>query len=96
MDIYGRCIVFIYGYSNSILQIVIYIYIYVIYTIYGNVYYICTGLFNIRVCIIVVTVDVNIVHNMLILGYMHTYIYIYMYIYIYTHCNYICISSIDR
>ena len=72
MDIYGKCIVFIYGYSNSILQIVIYIYIYVqdmaMYTIY-------TRLFNIRVCIIVVIVDVNIVHNMLILGYMHIYMY---------------------
>ena len=70
MDIYGKCIVYIYGYSNSILQIVIYIYVQdmAMYTIY-------TRLFNIRVCIIVVIVDVNIVHNMLILGYMHIYMY---------------------
>jgi hypothetical protein len=79
MDIYGRCIVFIYGYSNSILQIVIYIYVQ-----YMAMYTIYTGLFNIRVCIIVVIVDVIIVHNMLILGYMH----IYMYIYIHTVITY--------
>ena len=76
MDIYGKCIVFIYGYSNSILQIVIYIYIYIyIYVQDMAMYTIYTRLFNIRVCIIVVIVDVNIVHNMLILGYMHIYMY---------------------
>ena len=75
MDIYGRCIVFIYGYSNSILQIVIYIYI---CTIYGNVYYIYRivqhqGLYNCSNC--------RCNHSA---QHAYTWIYAYIYVYIYT------------